>query len=483
MKSKLKKIDAVIIIVMIIISVTIFYQVGYKTDEEENIIPIIEFIKDDESDTIFVNSVSNEIFWKDIEIEGACDKSGLGRYISEGDQITNCEGTINIKYIPTNTVLFTVIFSPTPKLPTSILLSNYRDVSPEDEGAHFKTILNTREWWYYTVIFDKDSELPGWSAFIGFCHLSWGDLKGTFKPDLMIITLHSPDGKKYGGMINKDRGGVLGLGILGNEGLEASTPGVDLKFDDSWAKGEAPNWHIHAEDNEIDEENEIILDFDFFSTSTPLWLHSNKLIDKGEGVIANYIFTGCEVTGEIILNGIKYDVKGIGHHEHSWSPGFLKIIIDGWDQCHISLDNGWNIYYSNYYITKQRLDTKTTIINPYAKIIITTDKGETLTLLENIDLTIQESDRLFLLLKMPTSISVKAKPNPLTQILLYTYGINLDLKIINKNTYDKTWKIPTYVGMKVGLNTVNGIIKWNDDDGSHEININGTGTIWNMRKF
>jgi hypothetical protein len=478
-----KKIDAVIIIIMIIISVLVFYNVGYKTDEGNELIPKIEFIMDDGNKTLIVKSSQEQVFWKDIGIEGICDKSHLGRYVLEGDKIINCEGTIQIKHIPSSKILYTYIFSPTPKLPNSILLSNYRDVSPEDEGVHFNTILNTREWWYFTVVFDKNSDLPGWVAVIGFCHLSWGDLKGTFKPDIMIITLNSPDGKKYGGMINKDRGGVLGLGILGDEGLEASTPGVDLKFDDSWARGEAPRWHIHAEDNEIDEENKITIDLDYFSTSPPLWLHSSRLIDKGEGEIANYIFIGCQVTGEITLNGLKYDVRGIGHYEHFWSPGFLKFMFDGWDQCHITLDNGWNVYYSKYYIIKQRLDSKTTIINPYAKIVITTDNGETIMLLDDIDITVEKSDRLFLLLKMPTLIRIKAKPNPLSQPLLNTYKINLDLNILAENTNDKTWKIPTYVGMKIGLNTATGKIKWTDDDGIHEINLNGTGAIWNMRKF
>jgi hypothetical protein len=35
--------------------------------------------------------------------------------------------------------------------------------------------------------------------------------------------------------------------------------------------------------------------------------------------------------------------------------------------------------------------------------------------------------------------------------------------------------------MKIGRNTVTGEITWSDDDGEHEINLNGIGTIWNMR--
>jgi hypothetical protein len=128
------------------------------------------------------------------------------------------------------------------------------------------------------------------------------------------------------------------------------------------------------------------------------------------------------------------------------------------------------------------VDSKTTNINPYASLIITTNKGETLTILEDIDITTKKSDRLFLLLEMPTVIVIKANPS-ISQILLRTYNIDLNIDIIAENTYDITWKLPTYVGMKIGLNTVIGKINWSDDNGNHEAELDGTGTIWNMRKF
>jgi len=224
------------------------------------------------------------------------------------------------------------------------------------------------------------------------------------------------------------------------------------------------------------------MDLEFFAPSSPLWIHSEKIVDKGEGNMANYIFTGCEVTGEVILDGLKYEVEGIGHHEHSWSLGVTRLFIKGWDVCHMRLDNGWNVYYSKYYLVRQLLPTQTTKINPYSTVIITTDQGASITPLEDIDITIKDSDKIALLLKMPNSIKINAEPS-LTQILLKTYNIKFDIEINDGNMYDKTWKFPAYVGMKIGMSSVFGKIKWSDDDGNHEIDLEGSGSTWYMRKF
>jgi len=483
MKYKMKKIDAIIIVIMIAIAGFVLYRVEYVPSQEEASIPDIEFVKDEDERTLTIFHASGRILWEELEIDGVCDTSELGRYITVGDQLTDCSGAIYINHKPSNKLIFTFKFPPITKLPISPIPGNLRDISPEDEGAHFNTILNTREWWYYTVIFNKNSELAGWVATIGFCHLAWGDLSGTLRPELIVVTLHSPDGQEYGGMLNKRRGGLLGFGMIGEKTFEASSPGVDLKFDDCWAKGEAPTWHVHAEDNSIDPDNTIIMDFDFFSPNPGYWTHSSRLIDQGEGSFANYIFMGCEVSGSVILNDEEFSVKGIGHHEHCWSPGVLNTVIKGWDWSHMKLDNGWNIYYSKYYVTKQRIDSKTSKINAYSNLVITSDQGDRLTLLKDLDITTKESDSLFLLLKMPSNIRIFGRPNSISQILLKTYNIYLDLEIDAENTVDKIWKFPTYVGMKVGMQSCKGKIKWSDDEGSHEVDLLGTGSIWNMRKF
>lgn len=482
MSPRLKKIDAIIIVILIAITGIVLYKVGYIGKDEKKI-PNIQFIADEENRVLTIKFVSEKVLWDDIEIEGTCDSSKLGDYVKKGDKITDCSGTISIVYKPTGTLLYTYIFPQPPELPYSLMLGNMRDISPDDEGAHFNKISNTREWWYYTVVFDENSgDLAGYVATIGFCHLALGDLKWTFKPNLLVVTLHGPDGKEYGGLINKKRGGLLGLGLIGSSTLEATSPGVDVKFGDSWAKGNSSNWHVHADSKDINKNNEIVLDLDYFASSSGLWIHSSRLIDKGEGCIAEYIFLGCKVTGKVKINDKEQKVTGVGHYQHSWSPGVLKMVIKGWDWCHMTLENGWEIYYGKYYLRNPIIPTRTTIFNPISALVITTNKGETLTILEDLDITVGKTDKLSLLIRLPSQINVCAKP-ALTQPLLKACKIQLNIDIVAKNTYDSIWRIPTNVGMRVGLNSVSGKISWSDDDGSHEIKLNGVGTIWNMRRL
>ncbi len=372
---------------------------------------------------------------------------------------------------------------PPPPTPPVSLSSEYigfmRAISPEDEGVHFDQISICREWWYFGAALDgEDSELKDWTVSVSFNHMARGDLFGTLKPDMLVVTLNGPDGEKYGGIINKERG----LGLIKQPTLQAKTPGLSIEFEDSWAEGGAPEWHVHAEDSDIDKNHEIVVDLNYFSPSDPLWTIGERAFQKSESNIASYMFTGCDVTGTIKIDGTEYHVEGKGHHEHSWSPNIItRGSINGWDWCHMTLDNGWNIYFSNYYLTPQYLSTKTTKINPFGSLVVTTDQGETLTILDDINFEITKSDeKIFPFVKMPSEFSLTAKPSIL-QPLLKTYSVELELNIISENTCEKVWKIPTYVGMKVGMSAINGKITWSDDEGDQEVELNGIGNIWSMR--
>ena len=68
--------------------------------------PNIQFVMDDLNDKLTVVSADpSDIPWADIEINGTCDTSDLGTYVTVGDTITSCSGTITIRYIPTDTLL------------------------------------------------------------------------------------------------------------------------------------------------------------------------------------------------------------------------------------------------------------------------------------------------------------------------------------------------------------------------------------------
>jgi len=478
MKLKLKKIDAVIIVALIIIAGFVLLKIDIKPPIGEKETPNITFTVDEVNKKLIVESVSAEVLWSEIEILGSCTKSYLSTYVEEGDEITDCKGTITFIYKPNKEEIFSCKFAIKLKPPTSVVPGYEMVVSPQDEGAHYPDqFLVNREWWYYTVVFDEDSELAGWTATISFNHMALGDLFGTLKPDVLVVTLHSPDGKEYGGLINKRRGS----GLLFPPALVATSPGVDVTYENSWAKGTAPRWTVHAEDKDIDGAHEIIMDLHYFAPGSPLWIHSGRELDKGSSKIADYVFMGCEVNGTVTLDGVEYNVDGIGHHEHSWSTGILRTAIKGWDWCHMTLDNGWNIYYSNYYLTRQITPTKTINLNPFATVIITTDQGDSFTKLEDVSIDITKSDKLFLLLKIPVVTNVTAEAKLLSQFLLKTYDVQINMNIVAENTYDHTWKLPSYIGMKIGRNTVTGSISWSDEDGVHSVDVNGIGTIWNMR--
>ena len=369
--------------------------------------------------------------------------------------------------------------------PTSFIPSFRRDVSPEDEGVHYDKLRIAREWWYFGAVFnDNDSELNNWAIQISFNHMARGDLIGTTKPDLLVVTLYGPDGETYGGMINKKRY----FGILNTGTLIASSPGVSVEFEDSWAEGEYPNWHVHAEDNDIDNAHEIIIDLDYKTDSLPIWTIGSRAFDKSKSSIANYLFTGCEVSGTIEIDGEEFTVKGTGHHEHAWTPKIVTLgVINGWDWFHMTLDNGWNVYTTTYYPMPQAITSKTPKANPLSTMLITTDNGETFTELRNVDIQITRQDKqIFPFVKMPTDFNIIAKPslNPLyivSQALLYGTNTELDVDIEVKNVCDKVWKFPTYMGMKVGSCEIEGTLSWNDDDGDHNIPINGIGVSWSMR--
>ena len=73
--------------------------------------PSINFVKDDASDTLTVASTDTDVLWKDIEIQGQCDKSALSGYVTAGDVISDCHGEIRIIHTPSNTLLGVFYFN------------------------------------------------------------------------------------------------------------------------------------------------------------------------------------------------------------------------------------------------------------------------------------------------------------------------------------------------------------------------------------
>ncbi len=371
--------------------------------------------------------------------------------------------------------------------PTSFIPSFRRDVSPDDEGVHFDKLSISREWWYFGAVFnDPESELQNWTVAISFNHMARGDLLGTRKPDLFLVSLFGNSSESYGGMINKQRY----LGILNSGTLIASSPGVSVEFENSWAEGNYPDWHVHAEDQDIDKNHDIVIDLDYHAPSLPIWTIGTRAFDKSKSDIATYLFMGCEVSGTIHIDGIKYFVKGAGHHEHSWTPHVVtKGSINGWDWFYLQLDNGWQLYSTNYYPTPQAITTKTPTVNPFSSLLLTTDNGDTITELKDVDITITRTeDQQMPFVKMPIDFELFAKPSLdpthlISQSLLFGTNTEIEADIETRNAIDKIWKFPAYLHMKVGYTIIEATISFSDDDGDHRIPVEGIGISWNMRAF
>ena len=485
MSTKIKKIDAIIVVILIIIAGAVLFNVGYVKPPYEPETPKIEFIQDDAQKILRVIGVDTEVLWEDIQIDGDnFDTSGLGEEVVIGNEITNCEGTITLYFSPTGDSLGSWTFTPKIILPASITLPPDRTTNPKAEGEHYKDFMVNREWWYYSAVFSSDSQLPGWTLSVSFNYMARNDL-GWTKPDMLFVVLTSPQGERYGGISERDRPILGPYAILKDPVLQAtsSDAGFRVSFEDSYVQGRFPNWRLHIEGDNIDSNNhKLLIDLQFFAPSSGYWTHNNRIIDNSKAKIASYIFLGCEVSGTIKIDDINYNVKGTGHHEHTWSSGSIlsKVLIRGWDWCQITMDNGWNIYYSKYYLTTQLRSTKESDIDILTNLIITTDQGRKLTILEDVNVKILQSNDVLMLLKMPVETEIKATTS-LKQIILNSYNRKLDLNLKAENVLDNTWKKISPVSMRLGRNTATGTITWSDDYGDHEVVLNGIGTIWNMR--
>ena len=366
-----------------------------------------------------------------------------------------------------------------PLPPESFITASRRVVEPIDEGAHFKSkLVVCREWWFFSVIFNS-SMLKNWSLTVGFAHMAYGDIFGKLKPDLFLLSLTDDKGNSYGGIINKDR--------LIKKTLSAGSPGVSLKFDNNWAEGSYPYWHVHIEDNDLDAKHDIIVDLDFVANSLPLWtvMDRFKLENMEKSNIAQYMVPSCTVVGNVTLDGNSFDASGIGYYEHSWTPFYIRrgmipvVRLNGWDTFYIHFDNGWDMYLHKIYPAPQFISSKTPRLNFVGCIILSYNGGEKITEFRTFQMKTTGSERKTMFVRMPTSFEISASKK--FTILLEKVDLRLNLYIDLLGKCEKTWRFPSYIGMQTGLASVKGSISWFDGEKEVSIDLNGKATFWSTR--
>ncbi len=255
---------------------------------------------------------------------------------------------------------------PTPPGSNRAVDSGRHILEPSDEGPHDEPRfpgpgiiqnLFKREWWYFNVFFNgPDSDFKDWSMIISFNKMAFNDLRFV-KRDNMFIVLYDDKDTNYDFSIRDQRRGTM----------KYSGPGVDVSFENCWAKGVYPEWEVHAENP---SEN-FFVDLKYTADFIPVWVEgrASNLYKSGESS-GDYYIARCHVEGTVNWDGKEYTVQGIGYHDHVWESLIPRFFTNGWDWFNVHFDNGWEMYISRFDVRFTKKDGRALVLNPNNRNII-----------------------------------------------------------------------------------------------------------------
>jgi predicted secreted hydrolase/RsiW-degrading membrane proteinase PrsW (M82 family) len=311
-------------------------------------------------------------------------------------------------------------------------------LEPVDEGAHKSS---RREWWYFNVFFNEPgSDLVNWSMIVSFNKMAFNDIRFLKRDNLFVILYDNTSGSYDYGTFDKRRGV-----------LQADGPGVDVTFENSWAKGEYPNWQVHTEN----AENGFIADLDFTADFLPVWvLGRSSNLPRAKYNAGDYYIPRCIVKGNITFNGNTYSVCGTGYHDHVWETLTSRIITNGWEWLNIHFDNGWEMYLSKFIFR--------TPLNRYAAALILSPDNRNMVEFNkfSVEYTETAAPQELPLMKHPLKIRVEATNDNMV--------LNMDIEIYN--TCDIVWRLAR-TGIFEGPCSVSGTFSWS----GHSVKLNGYG--------
>jgi predicted secreted hydrolase len=328
---------------------------------------------------------------------------------------------------------------PTPPGTNRVIDSGRHILLPEDEGFHKGS---RREWWYFNVFFNNPgSDLQGYSLVVTFNQMKFNDIR-FLRPDNLFILLFDDSGLNYDFSILNQRRGTL----------QATSPGVDVTFKNSWVKGLFPTYHVHA----VNNDKGFIADLEFVADFLPVWVEGRSanlpiasLVTGGD-----YYIPRCKVTGNITWDGKQYHVGGIGYHDHVWQSVVPRWVSKGWDWANLHFDNGWEMYVSKFYLrAPMKLSFDSIIISP---------NNRNITEFNHIDITYVETEtpKGLPFMHYPKKIYVEAKRDDMI----------LRLEIEVYNSYQKVWRFAR-TGMFEGPCYATGTLSWS----GHTVELNGYG--------
>jgi len=328
---------------------------------------------------------------------------------------------------------------PTPPGTNRVIDSGRHILELADEGFHKGS---RREWWYFNVFFnDPDSDLQGYSMIVSFNQMKLGDVR-FLRPDNLFILLFDDSGMNYPlSTFNKRRGT-----------LQSTGPGVDVTFENSWAKGSYPSWQVHA----VNDEKDFVADLDFTADFLPVWVEGRSanlplasLVTGGD-----YYVPRCKVTGNVSWDGKQYQVGGIGYHDHVWQSVVPRWVSKGWDWANLHFDNGWEMYVSKFTLRAPfKLSFDSIIVCP---------NNRNITEFNHFTVTYPETatPKGLPFLHYPKKIHIEAKQDDLI--------LKLDIEVTN--TAENVWKIAR-TGMFEGPCIATGTLSWDE----YTVELNGYG--------
>lgn len=179
------------------------------------------------------------------------------------------------------------------------------DFPPEIEGDHFPC--GVEYWWLYTMLTLEDGRQ--WDMCAQFFYImnwtgtNWSETEGVSY--FRIQSWNRETGKHYDYFHESKHPGEL----------QTKKNMIDLQFYNSTLKGLYPDYTAHFED----DINNIILTIDAHAKAPP-YRHLNS-VTNGTIPLMTAVFTywsisRVELSGNIIINGTKFNVTGVGYHEH-----------------------------------------------------------------------------------------------------------------------------------------------------------------------
>jgi predicted secreted hydrolase len=362
--------------------------------------------------------------------------SSFGYIVYQGS--SNQREIMQIPTVNENTSIPRLDETPTPPGSDRAIDSGRHILLPTDEGVHK---LCRREWWYFNVFFnDPNSDLQQYSLIVSFNKMMFNDIR-FLKPDNLFIILYDDTGMSYDFATLKKQRGTL----------QSDGPGVDITFENSWAKGTYPSWHIHA----VNEAKGFVADLDFTADFLPVWVEGRSAnLPFTKFIAGDYYIPRCTVIGNISWNKKMYHVGGIGYHDHVWENNIPRFITKGWDWCNLHFDNGWEMYMSKFILRTPR--------NRYSGSIVISPNNRNLTEFNKFIITYTEtaSPKDLPFMTYPKKYHLEAQQDDMV--------LKLDVEIYN--TCEIVWK-GARTGMFEGPCYVKGTFSWT----GHTVELNGYG--------